>query len=481
MDSQAWHSTTARRAGALTPRQAGRLAAALFIACGVVTSLSPFLPTPPGFDRGGVLTVGIVGVAIGAGALLLPWHRWPRWASVLLIPIGHGLISLHNYWGGVEPYRYGLFFMVSFIWIGLAQRRWTSTLFVPIATVAYLAPLVATDRPGWALASAVYAIPVFVLAGEATAWVAGSLAMARADLHLNEERFRSLVQSSSDGIAVVDFDGVIRYASPGIERMLGHGTDDIIETLSLGYVHDDDVRRAEDAFLAAFEEPGASDVIELRLRHKDGSWRWLQTTVTNLIDSPSVGGLLVNFRDITDRRRLEERLAYQAFHDHLTGLPNLRMLRDRADGALARLARDDAPVSLLFLDLDGFKRVNDSLGHDAGDRLLCSVADRIRAVMRSTDTLARLGGDEFGILLEDAGQGEAEVVADRILAVLADPFLLVGSAVAVGASIGIAVASHIPFGVDELLRHADGAMYTAKAAGGSNAVVSEPRVPIATA
>jgi diguanylate cyclase (GGDEF)-like protein len=204
----------------------------------------------------------------------------------------------------------------------------------------------------------------------------------------------------------------------------------------------------------------------------------VQTTITNLFDSPSVAGLLVNFRDITERRRLEDRLAFQALHDYLTGLPNRRLLRDRAEHALARAQRSDHPVSVLFIDLDGFKEVNDSLGHDAGDRLLCSVADRIGAVVRPTDTLARLGGDEFGLLLEDADEAQAALVVRRVLAVLADPFLLVGSAVQIGASIGLTVVpGDAALGVDELLRDADYAMYAAKSDGGGKALVfeDEPR------
>ena len=471
-----WHAKPSGD-GALGPRQAGRLAAVLFIASGVLTALSPFLPAPPDLQRDRVLGVGAVALALGLVALVLPWHRWGRWASALLIPVAHGLIALHNYWGGADPYRYGLLFMVSFIWIGLAQRRWTSVLLTPSVAAAYLVPLLVTDRPAWAVASAIYAIPVFVIAGEATAWVASLLGAARADLRINEERFRTLVRDSADGIAVVDFDGLIRYASPAVEKLLGHPVDDIIETLGFGYVHEDDVARAEELLLQVCETPGTCESMELRVRHRDSSTRWVQATVTNLFDSPAVAGLLVNFRDITDRKRLEDRLAYQAHHDHLTGLANRRILRDRVEHALARSARSLQPVSVLFIDLDGFKAVNDTLGHDAGDRLLCGFAERIGAVIRPADTLARLGGDEFGVLLEDANEEHAAMVARRVLDVLADPFLLVESAVHVTASIGIVIASDDAPTVDQLLRDADYAMYAAKSEGGGRALVYEGPAP----
>jgi diguanylate cyclase (GGDEF)-like protein len=185
---------------------------------------------------------------------------------------------------------------------------------------------------------------------------------------------------------------------------------------------------------------------------------------------PNVKGIVLNSRDVSERKAFEEQLAHQAFHDSITGLANRALFRDRVEHALERRARDDRPISVLFMDLDDFKTINDSLGHAAGDRLLGEVGERLRTCIRTPDTAARLGGDEFAVLLEDGGEGVgAADVATRILTVLDGPFHLEGKEVFVRASIGIAT-SHVdravgPEGAEELLRNADVAMYIAKEAG----------------
>jgi diguanylate cyclase (GGDEF)-like protein len=169
-----------------------------------------------------------------------------------------------------------------------------------------------------------------------------------------------------------------------------------------------------------------------------------------------------------ENARLYEELRHQAFHDGLTGLANRVLLRDRLEHALARRERvSDTWLAILFLDLDDFKMVNDRLGHDVGDRILCAVAERLQACLRPGDTVARLGGDEFAILIEDVVDlAEAEAVAARLVAALAEPIEVRGEAlVAVGASIGVVLTGREPATVDDLLRHADLAMYRAKNAG----------------
>ncbi len=187
---------------------------------------------------------------------------------------------------------------------------------------------------------------------------------------------------------------------------------------------------------------------------------------------------MLNTRDVSERKEFEEQLSHQAFHDSVTGLANRALFRDRVEHALERHARDGAPVTILFMDLDDFKTVNDSLGHAAGDHLLGEVADRIKATLRQADTAARLGGDEFAILLEDGGDGViAAEVATRVLAAFEAPFRLEGVEVFVRASIGIASTEHatsVGRGTEELLRNADVAMYMAKEAGKSRYQVFEP-------
>jgi diguanylate cyclase (GGDEF)-like protein len=206
--------------------------------------------------------------------------------------------------------------------------------------------------------------------------------------------------------------------------------------------------------------------LELPLRHRDGHQCTVQFTVTNLLDNPSVGGLVLNTRDISERRQLEDQLVHQAFHDSLTSLANRALFKDRVDHALARTKRQTPSVAVLFLDLDGFKEVNDSLGHAAGDRLLIQVAERLHSCVRPSDTVARFGGDEFAVLIEDASDDiDVTMVAERVLEGLRQPFEVNGRELHVRGSMGIARMESDVDGADHLLRNADLAMYRAKAAG----------------
>ncbi len=189
-------------------------------------------------------------------------------------------------------------------------------------------------------------------------------------------------------------------------------------------------------------------------------------TITNLLQEPAVRGLVINSRDVTDRKALEEQLAHQAFHDSLTGIANRALFKDRLRQTVARAGRRKEKPALLFFDLDGFKTVNDSLGHGIGDELLAAVATRLGPYVRGGDTMARLGGDEFAILLEDTEDAATAAVgvAERIIDALQAPFVLQNKEVFTSASIGIALLTG-PEDADALLRNADIAMYMAKAAG----------------
>nr|MDP9478111.1 PAS domain S-box protein [Actinomycetota bacterium] len=262
-------------------------------------------------------------------------------------------------------------------------------------------------------------------------------------LKRSEERFRSLVQNASDLITVLEADGTVLYESPALEPMLGYAPEDFVGRNNYDLIHPDDAPRVLRAFARLSEERGANPYVEYRFRHADGSWRHLESGGVNLLDEPGVGGIVVNTRDITERKTLEERLLHQALHDPLTGLANRALLLDRLGHALDRAERTEACVAALFLDLDDFKVVNDSLGHDAGDELLVEAAERLGSCLRPEDTIARLGGDEFVVLLEDVhGRGEATEAATRIAEALREPFLLGAHEEAfVSVSIGVALAS----------------------------------------
>ena len=278
-------------------------------------------------------------------------------------------------------------------------------------------------------------------------------------------RFRSLVDNASDLITVVDPLGTIRYQSPSVVRLVGVEADRIVGTSYLELIDPDDRTHLSAVLLDVSRTTDAVATAEYRLRHADGSSRYVESIISGRMSDPSVRGLVLNSRDVSDRKTLEEELAHQAFHDSLTGLSNRAVFRDRVDHGLAVAARHGQSITVLLLDLDGFKTINDSLGHDAGDELLVGVAGRLLGASRSSDTVARLGGDEFGIVLEDASDPERAVsAAARFLAGLEPPFEVRGRQVSIRASIGIAISDGLQ-DTDDLIRNADTAMYAAKAGG----------------
>ncbi|MGH9149763.1 MAG: diguanylate cyclase domain-containing protein, partial [Acidimicrobiales bacterium] len=220
------------------------------------------------------------------------------------------------------------------------------------------------------------------------------------EVRKNEERFRALVQNSSDVVTILEVDGSIRYQSPSVERVFGYPPDMMLGAAFADLVHPDDTGLVFDAIAATRGREGATALVEVGVLHRDGRWCRSETAVTNLLAEPSIKGLVLNTRDVSERKRLEDQLVHQAFHDPLTGLANASLFRDRISHALAQRHQRRRSLAVLFCDLDGFKRVNDSLGHASGDLLLKAVGDRLASVVRPGDTVARLGGDEFAVLLE---------------------------------------------------------------------------------
>src|SRR5712692_3151611 len=299
--------------------------------------------------------------------------------------------------------------------------------------------------------------------------------LQREALRQSEERFRSLVQNASDVIAILDSDGRIGYASPAVQSVWGQTPDELRGTTLLDLVHPDE-RGGADLYLAnLLAQPGGTLINELRLQHSDGTWRDFEVVATNMLVQPAVEGIVATCRDITQRKAFERELSRLAFTDTLTGLPNRALLRDRLTHALARAERQRGHVAVLFLDLDRFKVVNDSLGHASGDALLLEVANRINTCLRSGDTAARLGGDEFTVLLEDiVDEQQAVEVAERIAESLRLPVIVEGREVFVSASIGIALNTPHRIGPDGVLRNADLALYRAKADGRARHAVFDP-------
>ncbi len=300
-----------------------------------------------------------------------------------------------------------------------------------------------------------------------------------ADAVRRERRFQALLRNSSDLVMVIEPGRLsVRYATPVIERMLGYSPDAVLNFSVLDLVHPDD----RDGLLASLATVGEreEDHADLwRARHMDGSWIDVESVCLDLSDDRSVRGTVLTIRDVGERNALEGQLRHQAFHDALTGLPNRSLFEDRVRHAVARARRHGRGLSVLFVDLDDFKTVNDSLGHAAGDDLLRQVAARLDTCTRAADTVARLGGDEFAVLVEESeGPDRADEVARRIHQSLERSMNVSEHEIFVHSSIGIALAEHGTTS-EELLRNADMAMYAAKAMGKGRSETFRPTMYMA--
>ena len=319
---------------AVLAETAGTLVGFLFVASSFATLASTLLPKPESFHTGGVLGVALFALLFGALSTRFPWRRWPLRASLAVVPLAFLLISLHNTFGGDDPYRYQIFYLVVFVWLGMFHPRWTSLWFLPLFLASYLVPLFIKDVPATALWSVVYAAPILVTVAEVTAWQG--------------------------------------------ERV----------------------------------------------------------------------------------RRLQRELTHQAMHDPLTGLPNRRMLIDELGRAVARSQRSGRPFGLVYLDIDGFKQLNDRWGHAEGDRALRSLAAWLRGAVRATDLPSRLSGDEFAVLVEgDRAEDAVKRLTERLRADELPHAPGDGSRLAVSIGSVIADGSETE---EDLLRRADLAMYEDK-------------------
>jgi len=307
----------------------------------------------------------------------------------------------------------------------------------------------------------------------------------RRQLAEREQIFQLITENAADMIAVIDRSGKRLYNSPAYQKILGYGPEELAATSSLDQIHPDDRARVQEASAKA-STTGRGEQLEYRIRHKDGSWRFLESTASAIRDNEGqTSGLVIVNRDITQRKRAEERLAHQAFHDSLTDLPNRSLFLDRLQRSVAVSRRHlDFKFAVLFIDIDEFKVFNDSLGHTAGDSLLVQIANRLSAGLRGSDTvsrpcicedtelfagestLARPGGDEFTVLIEELHDpSDAIRVAERIQQRLATPFHFNDQQIVLSVSIGIAFSNGGGTEAPDALRDAEIAMYRAKSGG----------------
>jgi diguanylate cyclase (GGDEF)-like protein/PAS domain S-box-containing protein len=291
-----------------------------------------------------------------------------------------------------------------------------------------------------------------------------------------EARYASLIRNAADVIMIAGADGQLRFASPAAERTLGIHPDALVGRNLLDLWADGERERVG-VFLAEVAATRGRVVGPIEIGLANGERRGtLECVGSNLVDDPAIAGLALNLRDVSERKALEEQLRMLAFHDPLTLLANRSLFWNRVEHALALAHRSQQHVAVMFLDLDNFKNINDSLGHDAGDRLLQAAAQRLVKATRPSDTVARLGGDEFAILLEGL-RDERDVghIAGPITAAFNRPLLLDGREMEATASIGVA-CSRAGDDAEQLLRNADIAMYNAKAAGKARFAVFQPHM-----
>lgn len=339
--------------------------------------------------------------------------------------------------------------------------------FVPVAVcaLALAAHTLAGGRVD--VGMMVVAGSVLVALGVRQAVVHADHLRVTSDAAAQGERYRTLVDGSRDVITIAGLDCRVRYTSPAAFTVFGYRPEDLVGAPLPLYCHPQDLPPLRQAIENLLREArsgirGPVRYVSCRVLAADGQWRHVESTIGHHPE-----GMIFSSRDVTERTRRQEQLERLAYHDTLTGLANRGLFADRVAHALRKRSVSTHPPAVLFLDLDGFKSVNDSLGHAAGDALLVHAARRLRTSVRDSDTVARLGGDEFAVLLEaEAGTcpPPAMEVAERILSALTVPYRVGGTSAAVSASIGIAVAA-AGMTPEQLLHHADQAMYAAKAAG----------------
>jgi diguanylate cyclase (GGDEF)-like protein/PAS domain S-box-containing protein len=298
-------------------------------------------------------------------------------------------------------------------------------------------------------------------------------------------RFEATFASALTGMVLIDLDGRVIDSNPAIQALLGHSHAELAGRRLSGFVHPAERRRTR----AAYRRMIAKDESSLRLQHRfvsrDGEVLWVDASASLVRDSDGRKSFaIVMVQDVTQRKKAEAALLsqaalneHQALHDGLTGLANRRLFRDRIDQAVKAGRRTDARVAVMVMDLDGFKEINDSLGHAAGDDLLVELGRRLQTSVRGSDTVARLGGDEFGVLLPDAsGPDDVAFTVERMQTAIETPITLQGLSLSLESSIGIALYPDDGNDVETLLRCADGAMYQAKEEKSGSAFYDSSRI-----
>ena len=296
-----------------------------------------------------------------------------------------------------------------------------------------------------------------------------NLKQIKGDLEKSQNQLQSIISNVMDGIITINETGEIRGFNPAAEQIFGYSQQEVIGS-SLSMLMPEPDRSAHDSYLNKYLKTGQAKILGVRGREvtavrKNGDAFPMEMSVSEMV----LGGqryFIGIVRDITERKQAEQKIAHLAHYDYLTDLPNRALLLDVLNHSISLAKRNKHKVAVLFMDLDGFKQINDTLGHEAGDLLLIGVAQRIKKTIRESDTVARVGGDEFILVLDNIDSAEnSEFVANKILVALSEPFDLMGQPGRVGGSIGISIFPNDSENPAQLVKQADEAMYLAKQGG----------------
>jgi diguanylate cyclase (GGDEF)-like protein/PAS domain S-box-containing protein len=431
----------------------------------------------PGMTRAGALQISwmIGGVVLCAiGALLVRSRR----GGAALVSLGLLLAaaSAVTISGGLTDLHFGFFVVVALVglyqdWLILAMivvltflHHVLMGVFAP--TGLYSSPNARGEPLRFALLHAGFVLAVCAV--QVVYWRFSQVAQLEQELALIDkeqavqriaERFEALLQDSRDVVIVMDRQGIISSVNAATGRVMGFRPDELTGRRYQTLIHPDDLPS-----LIATSDQGRTEYRgERRMQHADRSWHWNEVTLRDLTEHPAVRGVVASHRDSTERRLFQERLVHDASHDMLTGLANRAELLRAIDGPLSATPDGTSGIAVLYLDLNGFKKINDTYGHESGDALLVAVAAALQRCVLGADSVGRLGGDEFAVVLHQiSAVRDAIAVAERILAEVGRPVVINGVTLSPRVSIGIALADTAGIATDKLVHHADTAMYHAK-------------------
>ena len=488
----------------LSPLLVGRVGGLLMIGSGLLTTGYAFLSPP--MDRAIVLAISGASVAIGAFCRFAPWDRWRRSATLWALPVAFALIATGNYYGTQQPWTFGVFFIVAFTWVGIGHAQWTSARFAPLAAIAYVTPILLRGE-GWAAAASVtLTIPVGVLVGESLSWIGGRAARSqeRAEIlartatalgsHLSEplllqtmvDTARQALGSEHTVLYQLDPDArtVRAVFSSGVDErtlerlgsLVGRSYDghEVVEFLIAS-------RRplvVPDVARSTLVEPQYVDTLQVRsavaipIVVRDellGVLTCGETTRLRSYNADDISlatALAAQASVALQNALLYERTAEAARRDPMTNLGNRRAFHERFEEEFERARRHDRALSLILIDPDEFKVVNDTWGHQSGDRVLAQLASLFERSIRSEDAAFRIGGDEFAVILPETSPVGASVFAERIRRTIERAHPAVGNKHRLTASIGVASYPIHGGSPDEVFSRADTALYEVKGAGG---------------